>query len=67
MARYLSTNTTYNISRNDKQSKVEMVVNKMNLVSGGEVEFSDIIIQTVPLIGGGMLEITEARIKGVIE
>jgi hypothetical protein len=67
MARYLSTNTTYNISRNDRQSKVEMVVNRMNLVSGGEVEFSDIIIQTAPLIGGGMLEVTEARIKGVIE
>ena len=59
MARYLSTNTTYNISRNDKQSKVEMVVNKMNLVSGGGWNV-DIIIQTVPLIGGGMLEITEA-------
>ena len=67
MARYLGNNTTYTIPRNDRMGKVEMTVTAMDLVSGGVVEFCNIIVSAPPLTGGEMLAITKARIKGVIE
>jgi hypothetical protein len=44
-----------------------MTVTAMDLVSGGVVEFCNIIVSAPPLTGGEMLAITKARIKGVIE